>query len=73
MSVDFSPDGTKVVSGLSSGTIKVWKLVPWSRRDHQLFDLTTHRSVVLILWLLNACKMPFPDDVVDLIIKACLA
>ena len=23
-SVDFSPDGTKIVSGLNSGTIKVW-------------------------------------------------
>ena len=25
-SVDFSPDGTKIVSGLGSGTIKVWDL-----------------------------------------------
>eukprot|EP00966_Prymnesium_polylepis_P050391 1166417-Prymnesium_polylepis.1 len=25
-SVDFSPDGTRIVSGLSSGTIKVWEL-----------------------------------------------
>ena len=24
LSVDFSPDGTKIVSGLNSGTIKVW-------------------------------------------------
>ena len=25
-SVDFSPDGTKIVSGLGSGAIKVWDL-----------------------------------------------
>ena len=71
MSVAFSPDGTKIVSGGAADTIKVWELVRWSRKDHLLFSITTRRFVVLLLWLNKNC-MKFPDDVVDLLIKACL-
>ena len=68
---DFDKDGSKIVSGGQDGTIKVWALVQWSRKDHLLFKLTTRRFVVLLLWLNNNC-MKFPDDVLDLLIKACL-
>ena len=71
MSVQFSPDGSKIVSGGASGTIKVWDLVPWSRKDHLLFNLTTRQFVVLLLRL-NKYSMEFPDDVFDLLIRACL-
>jgi WD40 repeat protein len=70
-SVDFSPDGTKIVSGLGSGTIKVWDSIYWSRRDHLMFNATTRRFILLLLWL-NKYSMQFPDDVLDLLIKACL-
>ena len=59
------------MSGSSDKTIKVWDLVHWSRKDHLLFNLTTRRFVVLLLWL-NKYSMKFPDDVLDLLIKACL-
>jgi WD40 repeat protein len=71
LSVDFDKDGGKIVSGGEDGTIKVWDLVHWSRKDHLLFNLTTRRFVVLLLWL-NKYSMKFPDDVLDLLIKACL-
>ena len=38
MSVQFSPDGSKIVSGLSNGTIKVWNRLQWSRSTHSKFD-----------------------------------
>ena len=70
-SVQFSPDGSNIVSGSYDRTIKVWDLVHWSRKDHLLFNLTTRRFVVLLVWL-NKYSMKFPDDVFDLLVKACL-
>ena len=70
-SVAFSPDGTKIVSGSSDKTIKVWNMVNWSRKDHLMFNDTTQRFVLLLLWL-NKYSMKFPDDVLDLFIEACL-
>jgi len=66
-SVSFSPDGTKIVSGSDDKTIKVWDMVNWSRKDHLLFNHTTQRFVLLLLWL-NKYSMKFPDDVLDLLI-----
>ena len=71
MSVAFSPDGTKIVSGSWDMTIKVWVIINWSRRDHMLFNVTTQRFVLLLLWM-NKYSMKFPDDVLDLLIGACL-
>ena len=71
MSVAFSPDGTKIVSGSADKTIKVWDLVNWSRKDHLMFNHTTQQFVLLLLWL-NKNSMKFPDDVLDLLIEACL-
>ena len=71
MSVAFSPDGTKIVSGSADGTIKVWDMVKWSRKDHLMFNDTTQRFVLLLLWM-NKYSMKFPDDVLDLLIEACL-
>ena len=71
MSVAFSPDGTKIVSGSRDQTIKVWDMVNWSRKDHLMFNHTTQRFVLLLLWL-NKYSMKFPDDVLDLLIEACL-
>ena len=71
LSVAFSPDGTKIVSGCNGGMIKVWVIINWSRRDHMLFNVTTQRFVLLLLWL-NKYSMKFPDDVLDLLIGACL-
>ena len=70
-SVAFSPDGTKIVSGSDDQTIKVWDMVNWSRKDHLMFNDTTQRFVLLLLWL-NKYSMKFPDDVLDLFIEACL-
>jgi len=70
-SVAFSPDGTKIVSGSHDKTIKVWGMVKWSRKDHLLFNDTTQQFVLLLLWL-NKYSMKFPDDVLDLLIEACL-
>ena len=70
-SVAFSPDGTKIVSGSFDKTIKVWDMVNWSRKDHLMFNDTTQRFVLLLLWL-NKYSMKFPDDVLDLLIEACL-
>ena len=70
-SVAFSPDGTKIVSGSDDKTIKVWDIINWSRKDHLLFNVTTQRFVLLMLWL-NKYSMQFPDDVLDLLIEACL-
>ena len=71
MSVASSPDGTKIVSGSLDKTIKVWDMVNWSRKDHLMFNHTTQRFVLLLLWL-NKYSMKFPDDVLDLLIEACL-
>ena len=71
MSVAFSPDGTKIVSGSLDKTIKVWEMVDWSRKDHLMFNVTTQRFVLLLLWL-NKYGTKFPDDVLDLLIEACL-
>jgi WD40 repeat protein len=71
MSVAFSPDGTKIVSGSYDGTIKVWDMVKWSRKDHLMFNDATQQFVLLLLWL-NKYSMKFPDDVLDLLIEACL-
>ena len=70
-SVAFSPDGAKIVSGSVDKTIKVWDIVNWSRKDHLMFNVATQRFVLLMLWL-NKCSMKFPDDVLDLLIEACL-
>ena len=70
-SVAFSPDGTKIVSGSADGTIKVWDIINWSRKDHLMFNVATQRFVLLLLWL-NKYSMKFPDDVLDLLIEACL-
>ena len=70
-SVAFSPDGTKIVSGSLDKTIKVWDMVKWSRKDHLMFNDTTQQFVLLLLWL-NKNSMKFPDDVLDLLIEACL-
>ena len=70
-SVVFSLDGTKIVSGSDDKTIKVWDMVNWSRKDHLMFNHTTQRFVLLLLWL-NKYSMKFPDDVLDLLIEACL-
>ena len=74
LSVAFSPDGSKIVSGSGDhtiGTIKVWDIVNMSRKDHLMFNLTTRRFVLQMLWL-NKYSMKFPDDVIDLLIEACL-
>ena len=71
ISVAFSPDGAKIVSGSADGTIKVWDMVKWSRKDHLMFNDTTQRFVLLLLWL-NKYSMKFPDDMLDLLIEACL-
>ena len=70
-SVAFSPDGTKIVSGSDDKTIKVWDIINWSRKDHLMFNVTTQQFVLLVLWL-NKYSMKFPDDVLDLLIEACL-
>jgi WD40 repeat protein len=70
-SVAFSPDGTKIVSGSYDQTIKVWDMVKWSRKDHLMFNVTTQQFVLQLLWL-NKYSMKFPDDVLDLLIEACL-
>jgi WD40 repeat protein len=70
-SVAFSPDGTKIVSGSDDKTIKVWDMVKWSRTDHLMFNDATQQFVLLLLWL-NKYSMKFPDDVLDLLIEACL-
>jgi len=70
-SVAFSPDGTKIVSGSDDETIKVWDIINWSRKDHLMFNVTTQQFVLLVLWL-NKYSMKFPDDVLDLLIEACL-
>ena len=70
-SVAFSPDGTKIVSGSYDKTIKVWDMVDWSRKDHLMFNITTQRFVLQLLWL-NKYSLKFPDDVLDLLIEACL-
>ena len=69
LSVAFSPDRTKIVSGSADGTIKVWDMVNWSRKDHLMFNVTTQRFVLQLLWL-NKHRMKFPDDVLDLLIEA---
>ena len=71
VSVAVSPDGTKIVSGSLDKTIKVWDMVKWSRKDHLMFNDTTQRFVLLLLWM-NKYSMKFPDDVLDLLIEACL-
>jgi WD40 repeat protein len=70
-SVAFSPDGTKIVSGSTDGTIKVWDMVDWSRKDHLMFNITIQRFVLQLLWL-NKYSLKFPDDVLDMLIEACL-
>jgi WD40 repeat protein len=70
-SLAFSPDGTKIVSGSYDQTIKVWDMVKWSRKDHLMFNVTTQQFVLQLLWL-NKYSMKFPDDVLDLLIEACL-
>jgi WD40 repeat protein len=70
-SVAFSPVGTKIVSGSWDKTIKVWDIINWSRKDHLMFNVTTQRFVLQMLWL-NKYIMKFPDDVIDLLIEACL-
>ena len=70
-SVAFSPDGSKIVSGSRDMMIKVWDLVNWSRKDHLMFNHSIQRFVLLLLWL-NKYSMKFPDDVLDLLIEACL-
>ena len=71
--VAFFPDGTKIVSGSHVGTLIVSNIViiSWSRQDHLMFNVTTQRIVLLMLWL-NKYSMHFPDDVLDLLIEACL-
>jgi WD40 repeat protein len=71
VSVAVSPDGTKIVSGSFDKTIKVWDMVKWSRKDHLMFNVTTQQFVLQLLWL-NKYSMKFPDDVLDLLIEACL-
>ena len=71
LSPALSPDGTKIVSGSHDQTIKVWDMVNWSRKDHLMFNNTTQRFVLLLLWL-NKNSMKFPDDLLDLLIEACL-
>jgi WD40 repeat protein len=70
-SVDYAPDGKTIVSACSGGTIKVWGVTSWSREDHLLFSHDVQRRVILLLWL-NKRKLLFPDDVLDLLIKACV-
>jgi len=70
-SVAFSPDGTKIITGSDDKTIKVWDIINWSRKDHLMFNVTTQRFVLQMLWL-NKYIMKFPDDVIDLLIEACL-
>jgi WD40 repeat protein len=76
MSVQFSPDGTKIVSGSSDKTIKVWELISWSRQAHMLFNATTRtRAVSLFLLLLlkmQSMELPEDHDVLELLIRASL-
>ena len=78
LSIDFAPDGKTIVSASGdiygnggSNTIKVWGVTSWSREDHLLFSHDVQRRVILLLWL-NKRKLLFPDDVLDLLIKACV-
>jgi len=45
--------------------------LPWTRKDHLMFNVTTQQFVLVVLWLNKYC-MKFPDDVLDLLIEACL-
>ena len=73
MSVDFSPDGSKIVGGSSnsSGTINVWTVTSWSREAPLLVSHAVRHRVILLLWL-NKRKLLFPEDVLDLLINACV-
>ena len=54
------------------GTIKVWDLVIWTRKEHlMLLPATTQQLVMLLLWV-NKHSIKFPDDVLDVLIEACL-
>jgi hypothetical protein len=46
-------------------------MVKWSRKDHLMFNVTTQQFVLQLLWL-NKYSLKFPDDVLDMLIEACL-
>jgi WD40 repeat protein len=69
--VKFSPDGSKIVSCGVDQTIKVWDLIFWSREHHLLFSQATQRCVVLLLWL-NKHKLQLPEEILDMLIRACI-
>jgi hypothetical protein len=66
------PVGPLSVSACNGGTIKVWDMVKWSRKDHLMFNDTTQRFVLLLLWLNKYTALSFRIDVLDLLIEACL-
>ena len=67
--VQFSPDGSKIVSGSWDKTIKVWDLISWSRENHLLFSQATQRRAILLLWV-NKHKLHFPAEILDMLIQA---
>ena len=71
LDVKFSPDGSKIVSCGVDQTIKVWDLIFWSREHHLLFSQATQRCVVLLLWL-NKHKLQLPEEILDMLIRACI-
>ena len=71
-SVAFSPDGTKIVSGSDDRTIYVWDMVNWSRKDHLMFNDTTQRFVLLLLWLNKYTALSFRMMCLIYVIEACL-
>ena len=60
------------MSACNGGTIKVWDMVKWSRKDHLMFNDTTQRFVLLLLWLNKYTALSFRMMCLIYVIEACL-